>query len=700
MPGGSARSRVRPLTSRKACCARSRGSTPSAVTRFGHGTTTGTNALLQRRGAVTALVTTAGFEHVLALARQRRHHLYRPCESGPAPLVPLDRCHGVDERITPTGVERGARARIRRARGARPAAAKRGGRRIAVAQLCRSPATSTRSPSACARCWRGRPPLGASIDLVPEIREYERASTVAADAYLGPIVSAYLRRLAAAARAHGLLEPAIVLRSGGVAPAAAVARHPAPALLSGPAAGAAGAALAGAAGRCPRRPDARHGRHQLRCCGGIGVEAGRTTEGRGDGRPVRLPMLDVQTVGAGGGSYRLARRGRRSARRPGAGAHPGPACYGGAANDPTVTDANALLGYLPTGRAGRRGHLDREAAARRSSRSATLGLDALDDRRGRAWRSLTPRWCARCGSSRSSAGSIRVRSRSWPSAVPGPCTRVPSPRSSASPACSCPRAGGVLTALGLACREVRLDYVRPLLGGDGRASALRRRWRSEASEDLDGPSCVGRGRPALPRAVVRADRRGRDLEGAVAERFAEAHERRYGYRMEGEGVELVNARVVATMPVERPRSRRRGRGRGRRGQAQGELRRRVERGAGAAARRDGGGSRRSKGRRSSSSPRRPASCGPGWSGAIDAAGTLVLERSDEPRSRHPVRPRQRALGHRRGDGRGADPRRLLLQHQGAPRLLDRAVRRRRGGWSRRPSTSPSTSARCRRRWPR
>ena len=286
------------------------GAPPGAVTRFGHGTTTGTNALLQRRGAATALVTTAGFEHVLALARQRRHHLYRPCESGPEPLVPLDRCHGVDERITPAGVERVlARASVERVG---RALREQGVEAVAVS-LLHSYADPRHEREVAARLREALGEdvhLSASIDLVPEIREYERASTVAADAYLGPIVSAYLRRLAAAARAQGLPEPAIVCSSGGVAPAAAVARHPARALLSGPAAGAAGAALGGTAGRCPRRPHARHGRDELRCRGG---ERGRRGAGAGGtGRRPARPPADARHRDRRGRRrlVRLARPGR------------------------------------------------------------------------------------------------------------------------------------------------------------------------------------------------------------------------------------------------------------------------------------------------------------------------------------------------------------------------------------------------------
>src|SRR5437588_4152361 len=177
--------------------------------RFTHGTTIATNALLERKGACTALVTTAGFEHLLHLRRQARAHLYRLCDEHPAPLVPLQRCHGVRERIGPDGVleeldldslpEVEAEA-------------------VAVCLLF-----SFRDPSherAVADELRRRLPdahVVASHELAPEFREYERASTGAADAYLGPVVSRYARRLGLCCIDAELPEPLVMRSSGGVA---------------------------------------------------------------------------------------------------------------------------------------------------------------------------------------------------------------------------------------------------------------------------------------------------------------------------------------------------------------------------------------------------------------------------------------------------------------------------------------------------
>ena len=167
------------------------------VERFTHGTTVATNALLERKGARTAFVATDGFEHLLHLRRQDRAHLYRLCAAHPEPLVPLERCHGVRERIGP-----GRRARAARARSLPELEPEV--EAVAVCLLF-----SFRDPSherAVAEELRRRLPgarVVASHEVSPEFREYERASTTAIDAYLGPAVSRYLEALGGAAAAPG-----------------------------------------------------------------------------------------------------------------------------------------------------------------------------------------------------------------------------------------------------------------------------------------------------------------------------------------------------------------------------------------------------------------------------------------------------------------------------------------------------------------
>src|SRR4249919_680613 len=181
------------------------------VDRFTHGTTVATNALLERKGARTAFVATAGFEHLLHLRRQDRAHLYRLCEAHPEPLVPLDRCYGVRERIGPEGVI--APLELDSLSGP-------GGNVEAVAVCLLFSFRDSSHERAVAEELRRRLPgarIVASHEVAPEFREYERASTTAVDAYVGPALSGYLGALGRACGEAGLPEPLLMRSSGGVA---------------------------------------------------------------------------------------------------------------------------------------------------------------------------------------------------------------------------------------------------------------------------------------------------------------------------------------------------------------------------------------------------------------------------------------------------------------------------------------------------
>jgi N-methylhydantoinase A len=284
----------------------------------------------------------------------------------------------------------------------------------------------------------------------------------------------------------------------------------------------------------------------------LGGEASTTTESVVAGVPIKLPMVDVHTVSAGGGSIAWAdpggalRVGPRSA-----GADPGPASYGKGGEEPTVTDANVLLGYLGDGaELGGELTLSRDAAEAALERLASeLGLDALETalgvvrvanaEMGRALRvisverGLDPREFALVAFG--GAGGLHACALAEELGIP---------------ALLVPRAGGVLSALGLAMSDVRRDAVRPLLGGAG-AEECFSAMEEQARADMDDPQLRRRAdlryRGQSFELTVEAD----DID-AVEERFGEAHERRYGYRMEGEAIELVNARLIATEPVERP----------------------------------------------------------------------------------------------------------------------------------------------------
>jgi N-methylhydantoinase A len=311
------------------------------VERFAHGTTVATNALLERKGARTAFVTTAGFEHLLHLRRQTRAHLYRPCAAWPEPLVPLERCHSVDS-LSEVDAEAVA---------------------VCLLHAYRDPAPERR----VAEELRRKLPdahVVASHEVAPEFREYERASTTAADAYLGPVVSRYLRALGDACTAAELPEPLVMRSSGGVATPTEAAEHPATILVSGPAAGVVGAAQIAALAGIEDAIAFDMGGTSTDVCLIAGGRAERASERIVGGLSIRLPTVDLHTVGAGGGS--IVWRDAGGALRVGpqsAGADPGPACYGRGGTQATVTDANLLLGRLPERLAGGV-ELDRSAAER------------------------------------------------------------------------------------------------------------------------------------------------------------------------------------------------------------------------------------------------------------------------------------------------------------------------------------------------
>jgi N-methylhydantoinase A len=338
------------------------GADAATLERFAHGTTVATNALLERHGARTAYVGNTGFEHLLHLGRQTRAHLYRLCAEHPEPLVPLERCHGVGGRLGPEGelepIDLGSLPDLGDAEA------------VAVCLLF-----SFRDPSherAVASELRRRNPgvhVVASHELAPEFREYERASTTAADAYLAPVAARYLRALVTASLDAGLPEPVVMLSSGGVLPAAEAAEHPARLLVSGPAAGVVGAGLVARRAGFEDAIAFDMGGTSTDVCLLPGGRAERVAEREVGGLPMRLPSVDVHTVGAGGGS--LVQRDAGGALRVGpesAGANPGPACYG-RGGGPTVTDANLVLGRVPDELPGGLA-LDRDAAA-----AALAGID-------------------------------------------------------------------------------------------------------------------------------------------------------------------------------------------------------------------------------------------------------------------------------------------------------------------------------------
>jgi N-methylhydantoinase A len=390
--------------------------------------------------------------------------------------------------------------------------------------------------------------VSLSSEVLPEVREYERMSTTVADAYLRPRLGAYLRRLEDRSAAAGLPEPLVMQSSGGVADAGTAARHPARFVLSGPAGGVVGASHVAVLSGFPDVLTFDMGGTSTDVAPVVGGAVQLTTESVVAGVPLRLPMVDVHTVSAGGGSIAWVDEG--GALRVGprsAGAEPGPACYGRGGTEPTVTDANLVLGLLPDGgRFGGGVTLSRELAEVALARlGETLGVPAVEAARGvvrvadtemvRALRvisverGLDPRDFALVAFG--GAGGLHACSL----AEELGCRTV-----------LVPRAAGVLSALGLAISDVRHDHVRPFLGADPDALAA-------AFAGLERAASTALAGARLERY---ADLRyaGQSFEltvpgddaGSLVAAFHEAHERRYGHRIDDEPVEILAVRVVAT----------------------------------------------------------------------------------------------------------------------------------------------------------
>jgi N-methylhydantoinase A len=532
------------------------------VGRFVHGMTVATNALLEGRTARTALLATEGFTDLEELRRQDRAELYRLCAAHPPPLVARELRVAVGERSGPDGVlreldEPGLRERV--------ASLPDDLESVAVCLLWGflHPGHERRVAEIVTEA---RPTIHVSTshETAAVFREYERCATTVVDAAVSPLMRNYLRALTRRAGDEGLPEPEVMLSSGGVAGAEQAASHGSWTVLSGPAGGAVGAAwIAGAAGAGGAVCLDMGG---TSCDVSVALEGAAATTGARDigGRPLALPMVDVHTVGAGGGS--VAWRDAGGALRVGprsAGAEPGPAAYGRGGDEPTVTDANVVLGYLSAASPLAGGvSLDAYAAEAAVARLAReIGLETAEAAAGiarvastemaRAVRVVTvergidPRELALVPFG--GAGPLHA------AAIAGELgmTRIVVPYSS-----------GVLSALGLLVSERRRDLAESVLltGDDLRKDAV--------AEAVGRLAARGRDELGAQDAEVRAayDLRyaGQAFELTVAgdaapepgdlrHAFDAAHRERYGFDDEDAELELVTVRVAVALPGAQPR---------------------------------------------------------------------------------------------------------------------------------------------------
>jgi len=340
---------------------------PAAIARFVHGSTVATNAVIERKGARTGIVTTAGFKDVLEIGRQMRHRMYDLILSPETPgfLAPGSRRKEVRERISAQGeiVAPLDEGDVRRS--AAELAAD-GVEAIAIVFLFSflDPAHERRAAEIIAAAHPGIA-LSLSSEVDPAFREYERTAVTAFDAYIKPVVAGYLARMDADLAAAGVPAPLQIMQSrGGISSAANAARRPVRLFLSGPAAGVVGALHVGAASGVKDLMTVDIGGTSCDIALISGGEPLIRAEGIIDSYTVRVPMVDVTAIGAGGGSIAVIddagalRVGPQSA-----GSEPGPACYGRGGTAATVTDASVVLGYLDPGHfAGGTMRLDPELA--------------------------------------------------------------------------------------------------------------------------------------------------------------------------------------------------------------------------------------------------------------------------------------------------------------------------------------------------
>jgi len=552
-----------------------------------HGTTTGTNTVLERRGARVALLTTAGFEDLIEIGRQNRPRLYDLDVERDPPLVPRKHRWGVRERTVAGGrvlarpdaaeIER-LLARVKRSRA----------EAVAVCFLFSFANPSNERVVARAMRKLGLP-VSVSHEILPEFREYERLSTVVLNAYLVPRVGRYLTRLQEALRQCAGAQVFVMQSSGGITTAERAGREPVRTILSGPAGGVVAARRLADALGIRRAISFDMGGTSTDVCLLDGPPA-MTRETTLAGLPVAVPVLDVHSVGAGGGS--LARLDAGGALRVGpesAGASPGPACYGRGGTQPTVTDSHLLLGRLDAEH-----FLGGEIAL--EERFARESFAAQFFARGPGQRSSPARWGTVLDIA---AGVVAVANANMEKALrvisverghdPRDFSLISFGGAGGLHACDLARAlrlaqvivppnPGAFSALGVLLSDVVRDASQSVLlrtpGGslpersgegakflaeiEGRFRRLEREARAELRRDgLPGEGAAAEGNLDIRYA-------GQSYELAVPlgadfrEQFHRAHEKAYGYADAERELEVVNLRLRLRIPTPKPRSRRAG----------------------------------------------------------------------------------------------------------------------------------------------
>ncbi len=537
----------------------------SEISYIGHGTTVATNMIIERRGVSTGLVTTKGFRDVLAIGRQTRPALYDVTVRKPEPLVDRYRRREVSERLDAKGDELSPLDEAE-LEGVIDELAATGVEAIAISFL-HSYRNSAHEETAAAVVARRLPGVYVSVSsrVLPEFREYERTSTTVLNAYVGPKMAAYFDRLDTNLRELGVpVRPMTIHSNGGLLSIETAKRLPVTTCLSGPAAGVIGAAMVGSAAGFPDLVTFDVGGTSTDVSLIVDGQPKLTSSREVAGYPVKLPMIDIHVIGAGGGS--IAHVDDADALKVGprsAGALPGPVAYGRGGADPTLTDANIVLNRLnPVALLDGRMPVDRDAAvASIEARIARpLGISVEDAAVGiiqvaaanmsRAIRAVTTE-------QGHDVGNLAL----FAFGGAGPLHAAEVARESGVARIVVPREPGTMCARGALLSDVSLDFVRMQL-----TPADPESWTT-ACEALR--NMVAEGDRWLATEAVAEDRRGFDLaidahyvgqsheirvpidgvdDTALSEflkRFGEAHEAVYGYVNPDQPVFIVSCRVRA-----------------------------------------------------------------------------------------------------------------------------------------------------------
>ena len=500
-----------------------------------HGSTVATNALLERKGARTAFVTTRGFEDLIAIGRQNRPELYNLTPALPVPLVPRELCFGIEERVLFDGtVERAPHPEdieeLRRK------LEHSGAEAVAICLL------HSYQNDAHERLLLDALDgfVFASCDVSPEFREFERASTTVINAYVGPMMDRYLGDL----ERQSPHRVSIMQSNGGILTAREARRQAVRTILSGPAGGIVGAVEIARLCGFPKALTFDMGGTSTDVA--LAAREPRlTTEARIDNFPVRVPMLDIHTVGAGGGSIaRIDAGGSLRVGPESAGAVPGPACYG-RGEEATVTDAHVVLGRIAAEQlVGGEMRIDPRAAESAVARvGAGLGLDTV-----RAAAAIL-----RVANSNMER-AIRAVSvergedpREFPLVAFGGCGGLHACEIAEELGISTvivPRMAGALSALGMLLADRTRDYSIGALGVSDYETRFRK-IEKQAGKDVP--------RAALARfADVRYAGQSYELTIPWGGDFHKNHQRTYGYSDRKRVTQVVTLRVRATVPVEKP----------------------------------------------------------------------------------------------------------------------------------------------------